>query len=43
LESHRDDIAEKYRARHELHPSGGHDLPLDDPHWITERIAQFAG
>jgi pimeloyl-ACP methyl ester carboxylesterase len=36
-------IAEKYRARYELHPSGGHDLPLDDPHWITERVAHFAG
>lgn len=35
-------IADKYRARFELHATAGHDLPLDDPGWVTERVAAFA-
>lgn len=25
----------------ELHPSAGHDLPIDDPNWLIERIKAF--
>jgi pimeloyl-[acyl-carrier protein] methyl ester esterase len=35
-------IADRYRARFQLHPMAGHDLPLDDPGWVTERVAEFA-
>jgi len=35
-------IADKYRARFQLHPTAGHDLPLDDPRWVTRRVADFA-
>jgi pimeloyl-ACP methyl ester carboxylesterase len=35
-------IADKYHSRFELHPTAGHDLPLDDPGWVTERVAAFA-
>jgi pimeloyl-ACP methyl ester carboxylesterase len=35
-------IANKYGARFQLHPTAGHDLPLDDPGWVTERVADFA-
>lgn len=34
-------LARLYRAPYEEHPSAGHDLPLDDPHWLCERIARF--
>lgn len=35
-------IADKYRARFELHPTAGHDLPRDNPGWVTARVASFA-
>jgi pimeloyl-ACP methyl ester carboxylesterase len=25
----------------QLHPQAGHDLPLDDPHWLADRIAHW--
>jgi pimeloyl-ACP methyl ester carboxylesterase len=25
------------------HPSAGHDLPLDDPAWLLEKITKWAG
>jgi pimeloyl-ACP methyl ester carboxylesterase len=34
-------IADKYRARFAEHPSAGHDLPLDDPMWVTTRVTEF--
>jgi pimeloyl-ACP methyl ester carboxylesterase len=36
-------IADRYRARFRLHPTAGHDLPLDDPGWVTARVAEFTG
>lgn len=36
-------IAARYGAPIELHPSAGHDLPLEDPAWITERIGGWLG
>ena len=36
-------IAAKYGAESALHPSAGHDLPLDDPQWVIDRVASFAG
>jgi pimeloyl-ACP methyl ester carboxylesterase len=35
-------IATKYGAPFQLHPTAGHDLPLDDPGWVTARVADFA-
>lgn len=32
-------VARRYRAPLAVHPDGGHDLPLDDPHWVAARIA----
>ena len=34
-------LARLYGAPYEEHPNAGHDLPLDDPHWLCERIARF--
>ena len=34
-------IAAKYGAQVAVHPTGGHDLPLDDPAWVVERILGF--
>ncbi len=36
-------IAAKYRAPFERHPTAGHDLPLDDPAWVTGRVARWIG
>lgn len=35
-------IAKKYGARLDVHPSGGHDLPLDDPEWVAQRLSEGA-
>jgi len=35
------DLARFYGATVEEHPNAGHDLPLDDPSWVCERIARF--
>lgn len=32
-------IASQWRAGHYQHPWAGHDLPHDDPHWVSARIA----
>jgi pimeloyl-ACP methyl ester carboxylesterase len=32
-------LAERLGAALHLHPSAGHDLPLDDPEWVVERLA----
>ncbi len=36
-------IAAKYGAAVAVHATGGHDLPLDDPEWVAERIVGFGG
>jgi pimeloyl-ACP methyl ester carboxylesterase len=35
------DLARYYRARSDEHAWAGHDLPLDDPLWLCERISGF--
>lgn len=35
-------IAQKYGAVHFVHPETGHDLPLDAPEWMIEKISFFA-
>lgn len=32
-------IAQHYGLELDVHPSAGHDLPLDDPHWVLEKVA----
>lgn len=34
-------MAERWGWPLELHPNAGHDLPLDDPDWVVERIRQW--
>ena len=36
-------MAERWGWPLELHPKAGHDLPLDDPDWVVERIRQWHG
>jgi pimeloyl-ACP methyl ester carboxylesterase len=36
------DLARHYAGSHAEHPSAGHDLPLDDPAWLCERLARFS-
>jgi hypothetical protein len=35
------DLAGRYGAPYLEHPWAGHDLPLDDPGWIFERVARI--
>ncbi len=35
-------MAQKYEAVHFVHPETGHDLPLDAPQWVIEKISAFA-
>ena len=35
-------VASHLGARLEVHPTAGHDLPLDAPEWVAERIAAWA-
>ncbi len=35
-------IAQKFGAAHFVHPESGHDLPLDAPEWVIEKISYFA-
>lgn len=35
------DLARRYAAPHVEHPWAGHDLPLDDPEWVSEQIAKW--
>ncbi len=37
--SHR--LAENLHAPHIIHPTAGHDLPLDEPQWVIRQIAQW--
>ena len=34
-------IQHKWQGRIRFHLSGGHDLPADDPNWLTEHIKEF--
>lgn len=34
-------IAERFGAEFRSHPWGGHDLPLDDPEWLSQQVAEF--
>ena len=34
-------IARHFSAPLEEHPQAGHDLPLDDPHWVLDRVGEF--
>jgi pimeloyl-ACP methyl ester carboxylesterase len=34
-------ISRKLRLPLAEHPDGGHDLPVDDPHWVADQLATF--
>jgi pimeloyl-ACP methyl ester carboxylesterase len=34
-------LAARFSSDFDEHPSAGHDLPLDDPRWVTERISRW--
>ncbi len=34
-------LAERLGADIKFHPNAGHDLPLDDPKWVAERVREF--
>jgi pimeloyl-ACP methyl ester carboxylesterase len=34
-------LAKKYGAEFRIHPTAGHDLMLDDPHWIASEISAW--
>lgn len=34
-------LAEFLHAPHKEHPSAGHDLPLEDPDWVLEQVAEW--
>jgi len=36
------DLARFYGAALEEHPSAGHDLTLDEPHWVCQHVARFS-
>ena len=36
-------LAEKLNAQIKFHPTAGHDLTLDDPQWVIDRIQTFIG
>lgn len=35
-------LAERYRSPVRVHPSAGHELPLDDPDWVVEEIRKLS-
>ena len=35
-------LAERWRLPHAIHPSAGHDLPLDDARWLAKTISGWA-
>jgi pimeloyl-ACP methyl ester carboxylesterase len=37
-----ENLAGLYNAKHFTHPEAGHDLPLDDPDWVIEKVLGFA-
>jgi pimeloyl-ACP methyl ester carboxylesterase len=34
-------MARAWNCRLESHPTAGHDLPLDDPEWVAQKVADF--
>lgn len=36
------EVAKRLKAELETHPEAGHDLPLDDPEWVANKIKAFA-
>lgn len=34
-------LAQRWHAEIAVHPQAGHDLPLDDPHWVAEQVARW--
>lgn len=34
-------LANLFRSTIEIHPDAGHDLPLDDPNWILEKVSAW--
>lgn len=34
-------LAELYDAQIKIHPTAGHDIPLDDPDWVLEKLKEF--
>lgn len=34
-------LAQRWGSAFALHPQAGHDLPLDDAHWLVERVADW--
>jgi pimeloyl-ACP methyl ester carboxylesterase len=34
-------IAAKWQVEFDRHPTAGHDLPLDEPDWVLQRLARF--
>lgn len=34
-------LAKKFDCQLETHPSAGHDLPIEDPTWLVERVGNF--
>ena len=34
-------LAQKYKATLKNHPTAGHDLPLDDPQWVSGEISKW--
>ncbi|MCP4911649.1 MAG: alpha/beta hydrolase [Oligoflexia bacterium] len=34
-------LASKYNCQLETHPSAGHDLPIEDPAWLVEKVGNF--
>ena len=36
-------LARAWQTAHENHPDAGHDLPLDQPDWVAQTVAQWLG
>ncbi|MBC7397056.1 MAG: alpha/beta hydrolase [Bdellovibrionales bacterium] len=36
------ELAKKYRAEIRLHPNANHDLPMDEPDWVSEQVSEWA-
>lgn len=34
-------IAKMWKVSHHIHPEAGHDLVLDDPHWVIDQVESF--
>jgi alpha-beta hydrolase superfamily lysophospholipase len=35
------ELAERFAAPHEMHPTAGHEIPLDDPDWVATTIRAY--